>query len=106
MTFQFLENTLWILQCEIALGEAEALAFVSPALHRVLACVLIPAREIAVSVVFRVAVIVTQNAGRIRVVHDIIAEEQFVLDNVSYESAQKRDVAPGADRDPDISQRA
>ena len=38
--------------------------------------------------------------------HDVIAEEEIVLDDVPDESAEKRDVAAGADRHPDIGQRA
>jgi hypothetical protein len=39
-------------------------------------------------------------------VDDVIAEEKIVLDNVPDESAKKCDVAAGADRHPDIGQRA
>jgi hypothetical protein len=39
-------------------------------------------------------------------VNDVIMEEKIVLDNVPDEPAQKRDVAAGAHRHPDIGQRA
>src|SRR5882724_8431943 len=106
MPFEFLENTLWILQSEIPLGIAQSFALVFPALHLIGAPVLVPAGEITISLIFRVAVFFAQNAGRIRVVNDVIAKEEFVLDDMTDNSAKKRDVASGADRHPDIGQRA
>ena len=38
--------------------------------------------------------------------NDVLAKEQFVLDNVTDESAKKCNVAAGADRHPDVGQRA
>ena len=38
--------------------------------------------------------------------HHVIAKEKIVLDNVPDEAAEKCDVAAGADRHPDIGQRA
>ena len=106
MAFQFLKNTLSILQCEIALRKAEAFAFVLPALHRVIARVFVPAGEETIGVIFRIPIVVAQNARCIRVMNNVIAEEKFVLDDVLDDSTEKRDVAAGADRHPDISQRA
>src|SRR5438477_10586722 len=77
MSFEFLENTLGILQSEIPFGIAQSFALVSPAFHLVGASVFVPAGEITVCVIFRVAVLIAQNAGRIRVVNDVIAEESF-----------------------------
>ena len=38
--------------------------------------------------------------------NDVIAKEEFVLDDMTDNSAKKRDVAAGTDRHPDIGQRA
>ena len=38
--------------------------------------------------------------------NDILAKEQFVLDQVIDESAEKHNVSPGADRHPDVGERA
>src|SRR6187401_3381434 len=65
MPFQFLENALWILQSEIAFRMAEPFSFVFPAFHLIRAAVFVPAGEITVCVVFGIAVIITQNAGRV-----------------------------------------
>src|SRR6266480_4006079 len=104
MSFEFLENTLGILQSQIPFGIAQSLALVFPAFHFVGAPVFVPAGEITVSIIFRVAVIIAQNAGRIRVVNDVIPEEESVLDDMMNNSAKKRDVAAGADWCPDIGQ--
>src|SRR5262249_54643147 len=42
MTFQFLENASWILQLQIVLGIAEAVAFIATALRVVSLLVLLP----------------------------------------------------------------
>ena len=55
---------------------------------------------------FGVAEIFAQNAGRVGEVDHIIAEEQIVLNDVPNEAAEKGDVATGANRHPDIGQRA
>src|SRR5438874_13539612 len=104
MSFEFLENTLGILQSEIPFGIAQSFALVSPAFHLVGASVFVPAGEITVCVIFRVAVLIAQNAGRIRVVNDVIAEEEFVLDDMMDNPAKKRDIAASADWYPDIGQ--
>src|SRR6266480_436726 len=106
MAFQFLEDALWISQSEIPLRKAQAFAFIEPALHRVIAFAFVPAGEKAIRFVFRVLIIVAQDAGSICKVDDVLTEEQLVLDNVSDESAKERDIAAGTDWDPDIGQRA
>src|SRR5205807_10157924 len=104
---QRLENATRMLQGQIAFGEAKAaIAMVEPALPVVAALLPVPAGEKAGRAFFRVAKIVAQDAGRIGEVHDVIAEEEIVLDNVPDEAAEKCDVAAGADRHPDIGQRA
>src|SRR6266576_5242652 len=104
MSFEFLENALGILQSQIPFGIAQSFALVFPAFRLVGAPVLVPAGEITVSFIFRVAVFIAQNAGRIRVMNDVIPEEEFVLDDMMDNSAKKRDVAAGADWHPDICQ--
>src|ERR1700758_5059533 len=52
MSFEFLENTLWILQSEIPFGIAESFAFVFPAFHLIGTPVFVPAGEITVCVIF------------------------------------------------------
>src|SRR6266404_6490503 len=104
---QCLQNAPRMLQGQIALGETEpAIAIVVPGLPVVAALLPAPAGEKAGRAFFRVAKIFTQNAGRIREVDDVIAEEKIVVDNVPDESAKKGNVAAGADRHPDIGQRA
>src|SRR6266542_3824755 len=100
----FLENALLILESEIPFGIAQSFALVFPAFRLVGAPVFVPAGEITVSVIFRVAVFIAQDAGRICVVNDVIPEEEFVLDDMMDNSAKKRDVAAGADWCPDIGQ--
>src|ERR1017187_4797472 len=96
-----------MLQGRIAFRKTEAaIAVVSPALLVVGALPFIPAREKAGRSFFRVAKIFAQNAGRIGEVHHVITEEKIVLDNVPDNAAEKRDVAAGAHRSPDIGQRA
>src|SRR5207253_8576586 len=99
-------NTLRILQCEIALRPAQVATFVKPALAFVSALLFVPTGEVTVSVVLRIAIFVAQDAGRIRVMSDVLAEEQIVLDQVSNKSAEKDDVRTDADRHPDVGQRA
>src|SRR5438034_11817 len=106
MPFEFLKNTLGILQSEIPFGITQSFALVFPAFHLIGAPVFVPAGEITVSFIFRVAVFIAQNAGRIRVVNDVIPEEEFVLDDMMDNTAKKCDVAAGADWYPDIGQRA
>src|SRR4029077_19045629 len=106
MPFQFLENTLRILQSEIAFGIAQSFALVLPAFHLIRAPALVPAGEITVCVIFRIAILIAQNTGRIRVVNDVITKEEFVLDDMMDNSAKKRDVPAGADWNPDVRQRA
>ena len=96
-----------MLQGQIALGETKVImALVDPGLSVVSALRVIPAGENAGRTFFCIAKIVSQNAGRIREMNDVIAEEKIVLDNVPDESAEKRYVAAGADRHPDIGQGA
>jgi hypothetical protein len=96
-----------MLQGQIALGETKAaIALVEPGLPVVAALLPAPAGENAGRAFFCVAKIFAQNAGRIRVMNHVLAEEKFVLDNMPYEAAEKRDVATGADRHPNVGQRA
>src|SRR5438067_10249656 len=104
---QRLEDAPWMLQGQIALGETKAaIAIVEPGLPVVAALLPAPAGEKAGRAFFRAAKIFAQNAGGIGEVHDVIAEEKIVLDNVPDEAAEKRNVAAGADRHPDVGQRA
>src|SRR5882757_1161507 len=104
---QCLQNAPRMLQGQIALGETKAaIAIVVPGLPVVAALLPAPAGEKAGRAFFGVAKIFTQNAGRIGEVDNVIAEEKIVLDYVPDESAKKRNVASGADRHPDIRQRA
>src|SRR5204862_6635257 len=79
---------------------------VLPAFHLIGAPAFVPAGEITVCIIFRVAVVIAQNAGCIRVMHDVIAEEKFVVDYMMDDCPEKRDVATGADGHPDTGQRA
>src|SRR5207253_6513133 len=104
---QRLENAPRMLQGQIALGETKAaISFVEPGFPVVAALLPVPAGEKAGRAFFRVAKIFAQNAGGIGEVHDIVAKEKIVLDNVPDETAEKCDVAAGAHRHPDIGQRA
>src|SRR5205814_7929848 len=57
MSFEFLENTLGILQSEIPFGIAQSFALVSPAFHLVCRLLLEKTKEITVCVIFSVAVL-------------------------------------------------
>src|SRR5437667_10173433 len=104
---QCLQNAPRMLQGQIAFRKTEGgMALVDPGPPVVAALLPAPTRENAGRAFFRVAKIFTQNAGRIREVDDVVAEEKIVLDNVPDESTQKRDVAAGAHRHPNIGQRA
>src|ERR1700676_375123 len=77
---QRLQNATRMLQSRIALWKTEAaIAVVGPALLIVSALLFVPAGEKAGRTFFRVAKIFAQNAGRIREVHDVIAEEKIVF---------------------------
>src|SRR2546430_3018704 len=104
---QCLQNAPRMLQGQIAFRKTEGgMALVEPGPPVVAALFPAPTRENAGRAFFRVAKIFTQNAGRIREVDDVIAEEKIVLDNVPDEAAEKCDVAARAHRHPDIRQRA
>src|SRR5439155_18833962 len=90
----------------VSFGIAPTFALVFPAIHLIRPPVLVPAREITVCVISRIAIFIAQNAGRIRVMNDVIPEEEFVFDDVMDNAAKKRDVAACADWHPDIGQRA
>jgi len=104
MAAQHLENAARMLQRRIALGETQAVALVEPALRIVGALLFVPARKKTGRPFLGVAKIFAQNAGGISEVHHIIAKEKVVLDNVPDECAQKRDVAAGTDRHPNVGQ--
>ena len=74
--------------------------------HFVDTFLLVPAGEKPGCAFIGIAKIFAQNAGGIGEVHHVIAKEKIVLDNVPDEAAEKRDVAAGTDRHPDIGQRA
>src|SRR6266403_78434 len=104
---QRLENAARMLQGQIALGETKAvIAMVEPALPVVAALLPVPAGEKAGRSFIGVEKIFAQNAGRIGEVDHVIAEEKVVLDDVPDQTAEKRNVAAGAHRHPDIGQRA
>src|SRR5882724_9719999 len=104
---QCLQNAPRMLQGQIAFRKTEGgMALVEPGLSVVAALLPAPAGENAGRAFFRVAKIFAQNAGGIGEVHDIVAKEKIVLDNVPDETAEKCDVAAGAHRHPDIGQRA
>src|SRR6266403_2967518 len=104
---QCLQNAPRMLQGQIAFRKTEGgMALVDPGPPVVAALRPAPTRENAGRAFFRVAKIFTQNAGRIREVDDVIAEEEIVLDNVPDEAPEKCDVAARAHRHPDIGQRA
>src|SRR5436190_22373534 len=52
MALEFLENTLGILQSEIAFGIAQSFALVFPASHFIRAPILVPAGEITICMIF------------------------------------------------------
>ncbi len=107
MAAQRLEDTARMLQGQIALGKTEVgMALVEPALFVVGALLFVPAGKKSGGAFFGIAKIFAQNAGCIREVHHVIAEEKIVLENVPDDAAEKRDVAARADRHPDIGQRA
>src|SRR5881409_149829 len=95
-----------MLQREIALRPTQIAAFVEPAVALVSAFLFVPAGEIAVPAVLRVAIFVAQDAGGIRVVNDVVAKEQLVLNQVPDQAAEKDNVAAGTDRHPNVGQRA
>src|SRR6266403_5563645 len=104
---QCLQNAPRMLQGQIAFRKTEGgMALVEPTPPVVAALLAAPAGEKARRAFFRVAKIFAQNAGGIREVDNVIAEEKIVLDNVPDEPAKKCDVAAGAHRHPDIGQRA
>ena len=87
-----------ILQCEIALRATQIATFIDPAVALVSAFLFIPTGEIAIAVVLRVAIFVAHNAGGVRVMNDVLAKEEVVLNQVSDEPAEKYDIAACADR--------
>ena len=82
------------------------MALVDPRLSVVSALRVIPAGENTGSAFFCIAKIISQNAGCIREMNDVVAEEKIVLENVPNESPEECDVATGPDRHPDVCQRA
>ena len=96
-----------MLQGQIALRKTKlGLAFIEPTLFVVSALLFVPAGEKSSRSFVGVPKIFAQNARCVGEMNHIIAEEKIVLDDVPNESADKCDVAPGADRYPDVSQRA
>ena len=102
MPFQFLKNTLWILQCEVALWTTQIVAFVEPAVTLVGALLFVPTGEVAIPVVLRVAIFIPQDAGGVRIMDDVLTKEEVVLNQVPDDSAEKCDVAACANGYPDI----
>src|SRR5262245_59057526 len=84
---QFLKDALRILQREIALWATQVAAFVKPTVTFVSPLLFIPPREISVTVVLRVTIFVRQNAGGIRVMNDVFAKVQLVLNQMIDKSA-------------------
>ena len=82
------------------------MAFVEPGLFVVAALLFVPAGEKSGGAFLGITKIFAQNAGCIGEVHHVIAEEKIVFENVPDNAAEKRDVAAGAHRHPDIGQRA
>src|SRR5437899_12182726 len=105
MPFQFLKNTLWILQCEVALWTTQIVAFVEPAVTLVGALLFVPAGQETIRVIFRAAEFVAQDAGGIRVMNNVLAKEELVLDEVSDECAEIGNVGASAQRHQAIGQR-
>src|SRR5947208_14823516 len=101
-----MKDPLWILQREITLEPAKVTTLVKPAIALIGTLLGVPTGKIPVATIFRVAVFVGQNAGSICVMNDILAKKQLVLDQVIDESAEKHNVSPGADRHPDVGERA
>ena len=87
-------------------GEAQIAAFVNPTIAFVRTLLFIPAREIAVAAVFRVAVFVGQNARRVGVMNDVLMEVEIVFNQMPDQSAEKHNVCARADWHPNIGQRA
>src|SRR6266481_4121734 len=82
---QRLEDAPRMLQGQITFGETKAaIATVKPGLPVVAALLPAPAGEKAGRAFFGVAKTFAQNAGGVGEVHHVIAEEEVVLDNVSY----------------------
>ena len=107
MAAQRLEDAARMLQRQIALRETEiVMLVVEPGFLVVSAILFIPSGEKSGRTFVRIAKILAQNAGRIGEMDNVIAEEKIVLDHMPNESAEKRDVAAGAHRHPDIGQRA
>jgi hypothetical protein len=107
MAAQRLKDATRMLQSQIALGKTEVgMTFVSPGFFVVGPLLFVPTGEQSGRAFIGVAKIFPQNAGSIGEVNDVIAKEKIVLDDVPNDSAKKRDIAAGADRHPDICQRA
>ena len=107
MAAQRLKHAARMLQGQIPLRKTEArVAFVGPGFFVVGALLFVPTGEKTGRAFIGVAKIFAQNAGRVREVDDIIAEEKIVLDNVPNEATEKCDIAAGADRHPNVGQRA
>ena len=82
MTFEMLENTLSILQREIALWKTQVVAVVEPGLVLVDSLLGIETGEQSRRFFVGVAKIFAQNARGVREVNDVIAKEKIVFDNV------------------------
>src|SRR5260370_8197457 len=95
MAAQRLKNAARMLQSQIALRKAEVgLTFVEPALVVVSALLLVPPGEKPGRSLLGVAKIFTQNAGGVREVHDVIAQQKIVLDNLPPTPPSKPHVPP------------
>src|SRR6266496_1424194 len=93
---QCLKYATRMLQGQIALGETEVrVTFVGPGLFVVSSFLFVPTGEKASRAFVCITKIFAQNAGGIRVVRDVIAEEEIILDNVSNDSSEKGDVSAG-----------
>ncbi len=105
VTFQDLKDRPRMPQRRIPPRMAEVVAFVEPRGCLVAAFILVPTGKETVEF-FGVAVVFAQQAGGIGEVHHVVTEEDFPLEHKTNEPAQKRQVAPGSDRHPDVGQRA
>src|ERR1700686_1553499 len=107
MATQRLKNAARMLQGQIAFRETEiGMPFVGPARFVVGAPFLLPAGKESSRAFIRVAKIFAQNAGGIREMDDVVAEEKIILDNVADDSPEERNVAAGTHRHPYVGQRA
>src|SRR5690348_16287790 len=106
MVLQPLKNTARVLERKVALRMTQIVTVIAPGLGRIGSRRFIPSREIAGRTIFRIAIIRPDQAGGVRVMNDVLAEEELIFNDVPNEPAKEGDIAPRANRDPNIGESA